>query len=64
MMRKEKHFMNFRVVYTVNKYINVDTSKSKSNEEIRNLILEKLVLKEETDKVNILYIDRGEAIYE
>lgn len=55
--------MKFRVVYTVNKYINVDTSKSKSNEEIRNLIIEKLMLKEETEKVNILYIDRGEAIY-
>lgn len=52
--------MTFRVVYTVNKYINVGSSKCKSNEEIRNLILEKLMLKEETEKVNILYIDRGE----
>lgn len=63
-MRKENHFMKFRVVYTVNKYINVDTSKSKSNQEIRNLVLEKLMLKEETEKVNILYIDRGEDDYE
>ena len=56
--------MKFRVVYTVNKYINVDSSKCKSNDEIRNLILEKLMLKEETEKVNILYIDRGEDDYE
>ena len=52
----------FRVVYITEKYVTVDTENCKTDDEIVDLVFDKV----EADALEILYIDdeKGEAIYE
>ena len=51
----------FRVVYSTDEYVTVDTDDCKTKDDVIDLILENL----KTDALEILYIDdeKGEAIY-
>lgn len=52
----------FRVVYITDEYVTVDTENCKTDDEIVDLIFDKM----KADALEILYIDdeKGEAIYE
>lgn len=51
----------FRVVFSTDEYVTVDTDDCKTKDDVIDLILENL----KTDALEILYIDdeKGEAIY-
>ena len=52
----------FRVVYSTEKYVTVDTDECKTDDEIVDLVCDQVG----ADALEILYIDdeKGEAIYE
>lgn len=51
----------FRVVYSTDEYVTVDTENCKTKDEVIDLILDKM----KADALEILYVDdeNGEAIY-